>query len=311
LEITDYPSVAYQFEHQQFQEFFSALLLRRNLKELVRNNNQEQNRAFAEQYVNLPVWGEPLRMVAEEIGARTIEAPDDADAINVGKTLIEIALTVDPVFAADLSRLCGTTVWREVRHAVGERLRSWYQAPDEHNKQCALAGMLATGSDDFKDIILPLVTSDDQQVRLSTYRAGTEFYVSSLGKGWEGLVREWNEDARIEFVDELTLYRWRPEIAETFALADPSIRVKAEAIRALSWVGTHRETAKLLEALDEEDFEAVIQKLAVEIIPTPLKSRALTVYQKLLRACPKIRGRSLNALDFVLEKQSHGTQDHP
>jgi hypothetical protein len=30
-----------------------------------------------------------------------------------------------------------------------------------------------------------------------------------------------------------------------------------------------------------------------------------------LRACPKIRERSLNALDFVLEKQSHGTQDHP
>ncbi len=30
----------------------------------------------------------------------------------------------------------------------------------------------------------------------------------------------------------------------------------------------------------------------------------------MLRACPKIRERSLNALDFVLEKQSHGTQDH-
>jgi hypothetical protein len=29
------------------------------------------------------------------------------------------------------------------------------------------------------------------------------------------------------------------------------------------------------------------------------------------RACPKTRGWSLNALDFVLEKQSHGTQDHP
>src|SRR5215207_69804 len=32
---------------------------------------------------------------------------------------------------------------------------------------------------------------------------------------------------------------------------------------------------------------------------------------KVLKACPKIRGRSLSALDFVLEKQSHGTQDHP
>jgi hypothetical protein len=35
------------------------------------------------------------------------------------------------------------------------------------------------------------------------------------------------------------------------------------------------------------------------------------ICRSLLRVCPKIRERSLSALDFVLEKQSHdSTQDH-
>ena len=50
----------------------------------------------------------------------------------------------------------------------------WYQVPDENHQQCALAGMLATGSDDFINVLLPLLTNNDQQVRLSTYRAGPD-----------------------------------------------------------------------------------------------------------------------------------------
>src|SRR5215210_6635972 len=45
------------------------------------------------------------------------------------------------------------------------------------------------------------------------------------------------------------------------------------------------------------------------IIKLNLLSTSFTPH--LLRSYPKIIGRSLNALDFVLEKQSHCTQDHP
>jgi hypothetical protein len=60
--------------------------------------------------------------------------------------LITLALAVDPVLAADLSRLCGSSVWESVRASVGECLRTWYAATNAHHKQCALAAMLATGS---------------------------------------------------------------------------------------------------------------------------------------------------------------------
>jgi len=282
LERLDYPSDAFRFEHQQFQEFYAAMLLKRVLWDLIDRDDQDRNRAFAKQYVNEPAWEEPLCMIAEEIGVRSVEVTDEPDVVRAGKLLVEVALSVDPIFAAELSRLCGKLVWKEIRTSVGERLRSWYGIADKNHRQCALAGILASGSDDFIDIILPLLTSNDQQVRLSTYRAGTEFHPSSLGTEWQNVVKRWKEEARIDFVLELTHNRWIPEIVEDFALADPSPRVRAEAVQALSWVGSDRDIVRLLEAFDEGSFEGTVQKLAVENIPPLARPRALAAYKKLL-----------------------------
>jgi nucleoside phosphorylase len=291
LEIPDYPSDAFRFVHQQFQEFYSALFLKRELWALIQDDNQERRREFTKQYVNSPAWEVPFRMLAEEIGTLDASKPVEDATVKAGKLLIEMALSVDPVFAGELSRLCGNLVWERVRTIVGERLQRWYGVADEHHKQCALAGMLATGSDDFIDIILPLLTSHDKQVRLRTYRAGSDFHLSSLGSEWRNIVKGWTEEARIEFIHELTLHRWRPEIAEAFALADRSLRVRVEAIHALSWAGSDSNIARLLEALDEETFEAAVEKLAVEVIPVSLRPRAVGVYQKLLNKTEDARDR--------------------
>jgi len=280
LERLDYPSDVFRFEHQQFQEFYAALLLKRQLSELVEKDNQTRNREFAKQYVNEPAWEEPLRMVAEEIGVRSAEMPGDSDTVRAGKRLIEMALSIDPIFAGELSHLCGEVVWKEVRSAVGDWLRSWYGVADENHRQCALAGMVATGSNDFIDIILPLLTSDDQQVRLRTYRTGTKFHLSSLGPEWQNIVKGWKEDARIEFVWEVTGDRWMPEIVKDFALGDTSFKVRAEAVRALSWIGSDQDIAKLMEALDEDTFNLAVQKMNTEDIPRSLYNRALAIYQK-------------------------------
>ena len=69
--------------------------------------------------------------------------------------------------------------------------------------RCALAGMLATGSEEFVDIILPLLNNDDQQVRLNAYRAWGEFHVTSLGKEWRQVVKGWKEEQRADFIGEV------------------------------------------------------------------------------------------------------------
>jgi HEAT repeat protein len=318
LERLDYPSDVFRFEHQQFQEFYAALLIKRQLWEIADKDDQSQSREFAKQYVNEPAWEEPLCMVAEEIGVRSAAAHGGLDIVRAGKRLIEMALGIDPIFAAELSHSCGEVVWKEVGGAVGHRLRSWYGLADENHKQCALAGMVATGSADFIDIILPLLTSNDQQVRLRTYRVGTKFHLSSLGPGWRNIVRGWSEDARIEFIWEVTGDRWMPEIVKDFALGDPSFKVRAEAVRALSWVGSDQDIAKLLEALDEDAFELAVRRMNTEDIPLSLYNRALAIYQKVFSESrdPLTRLRFLiKAAEFgetgIAEKIKHELSSFP
>ena len=282
LERLDYPSVAFRFEHQQFQELYAAAFLKQQLNELVTNENHDGTQAFAKRFVNEPVWDEPLRMIAEEIGEQSAASSSESVAVKAGKLLIEMALNVDPIFAADLSRLGGNVIWKQVRTAVAGCLRSWYAIDEEKHRQCALAGMLATGSDDFSDIILPLLASDDQQVRLSTYRADTEFYLSSLGTEWRRIVKSWQEEARIDFITEVTRNQRSIEIAEEFALNDPSTRVKIEAISVLHWFDLEQNFSQCLEALDNDSFEEAVQELPLEDFPFSLRPRAITVYEKLL-----------------------------
>ena len=78
LERFEYPSVGFRFEHQQFQEFYAALGLKRQLWDLVDKNDQNGSRKFVRDYVNMPVWEEPLRMIAEEIGELSGE-PSQSD----------------------------------------------------------------------------------------------------------------------------------------------------------------------------------------------------------------------------------------
>jgi hypothetical protein len=161
LERLEEPSPAFRFQHQQFQEFYAARFLADTLLDLARSSDLARDHAFAEAYLNKPMWEESLRMVAEDIATRCANERDQSDAVAAGHRLVNLALTVDPVLAAELSRLGGTLVWEAVRNSVGECLRTWYASNDAHHKQCALAAMLATGSTDFADILVPLLSSDD------------------------------------------------------------------------------------------------------------------------------------------------------
>jgi predicted NACHT family NTPase len=71
LEQIDYPSIAFRFQHQQFQEFYAARFLANALADLLQQSDNDANKAFAASYINMPMWEEPLRMVAEEIRLRS------------------------------------------------------------------------------------------------------------------------------------------------------------------------------------------------------------------------------------------------
>lgn len=296
LERVDYPQTAFQFEHQQLQEYYAALDVRAGLLDL-QNVDCDATSRFTADYVNDPAWAEPLRMIAETFAEQTGNSGTDKRNARAAGKLVEMALAVDLVFAGELARLCGATVWNEVRTAVGERFRAVYAMRDGQFRQYALAAMLATGADDFGDIILPLLSGQDGQARLSTYRLWLDIQVSSIGSNWRDRVRGWSDEARADFVSELLHHRVDDEIA-SFAAEDATIVVKKAAVSSLMWTGSDDALTRVLESMDAQDFEEVARKNASHM-PAALRSKTIEAMRKFVENTTDHSARLRTTLDLI------------
>jgi hypothetical protein len=282
LEQIDYPAIAFRFQHQQFQEYYAARFLENALAQLVECGGDVSTGAFAASYINWPMWEEPLRMIAEEVSVRSDDATAKTEALAAGTRLVHLALEVDPILAGDLSRLCGSAVWNEVRPCVSTLLREWYAVDESHHRQCALAAMLATGSADFADILLPRLTHGDRNVRISTYEAGDAFHPTSLGADWRRVVPGWAEDARADFVYEVTHRGMIADIGESLAMNDPSADVRKQAIQALCWIGATDSLTRVVDVLDNDGLEAALPAFFPETIPRRVRPRFAAANRRLL-----------------------------
>ena len=296
LDRVDYPQTVFQFEHQQLQECYAALDVCARLFDL-RNDDRDATGRFTTDYVNDPAWAEPMRMIAETFAEQTGDGETEKRNTRAGGKVVEMALSVDLVFAGELAQLCGAAVWNEVRSAVGDRFRGVYAIRDVNYRQYALAAMLATGSDDFSDIITPLLSGQDQQTRLRTYRLWPDIQVSSFGSNWREQVRGWSEEARVDFVSEVLHHRADSEIA-AFAAEDNSIAVKKAAVSGLMWTGSDDAMTRVLESMDAQTFEDVVRKNA-ERMPATLRPETVAAMRKFIENTTDQPSRLRTALDLI------------
>ena len=296
LERVDYPETAFQFEHQQLQEFFAALDLSAQLLELSDGDRDAAGR-FTADYVNEPAWAEPLRMVAETFAEQTGDEETDNQNVLAGGTLLDMALKVDLVFAGELAQLCGPAVWRQVRAVVGERFRAAYALSDGHYRQYAVAAMLATGADDFGDVILPLLSGADQQSRLRTYRLSPDVQLSSLGPDWREQVGAWSEAARTDFVFELLHHRVDDEIA-SFAVDDNSAAVKTAAVSGLTWTGSHDAMTRVLDSADGHTFETLAREFP-DRLPPAFRPQVIAAMRNVIESATDPSARLRTALQLI------------
>jgi hypothetical protein len=222
-------------------------------------------------------------MIAAELGSADASPVNAAVTSKAGSMLVEMVLDTDCVFAGELFRLCKLPPQSPCGGVLGQRLRFLYHLPEEHFRQCALAGMLESGSDQFTDIVVPLLTDNNQQLRLGAYRLLNGIHVSSLGLQWPTTVDSWQEDARAEFFSETLHFGEAPRAILPFALADRSSKVHAVAISALNWLGAHEEMARALATVDDPTFESAIKQLPPEYMPVDIRPRALAMYEAQFR----------------------------
>lgn len=296
LERFDYPETAFQFEHQQLQECYAALDLRVRFLAL-RDDDHDAIDGYTAYYVNNPAWAEPLRMIAETFAEQTGEGELDKQNTRAGRKLVEMALTVDLVFAGELAQLCGASVWKEVRTIIGKRFREVYAINDDNYRKYAIAAMLATGADDFSDIIVPLLSGQDQQTRIGTYRLWPDIHLSSLGPNWCKQVRSWSEKARVDFVSELLHYQVDGEVA-AFAAEDKSVAVKKAAANGLMWSRSDDALICFLESMDTETFEDVARQNA-DHMPAALMHKTIAAMRKFIEGTTDHPTRLRTALDLI------------
>ena len=296
LERVEYPETMFRFEHQQFQEYFASLDVHTRLLELGDDDHDARNR-FTADYVNYPAWAEPLRMIAATIAEETGNDRTHKQDISAGRRLVEMAIAVDLVFAGELAQLCGNGVWNTVREVVGERFRAANGLPDGNFQQYALAAMLASGADDFGDVILPLLSGQDQQTRLHTYRLWPDIQLSSFGPNWHEQVRGWNEEARADFVSELLHHRVDGDIA-SFAVEDGSVAVKKAAVSGLMWTGADDALTRVLESMDAQTFEDIARDTADDM-PPAIRPKAITAMRKFIESTTDNRARLRTALNLI------------
>ena len=296
LERVEYPETVFQFEHQQFQEYYAALDVRAQLLDL-RDDDHDATDRFTADYVNVPAWGEPLRMIAETFAEQTGNDGTDKPNVRAGGKLVNMALVVDLVFAGELAGLCAAAVWNEVRAVVGERFRAVHAIPDGNYRQYAIAAMIVTGADDFRDIILPLLSGQDQQTRRGTYRLWPDIQLSSLGSNWSEQVRGWNEEAREDFVSELLHRRVDGEIT-SFAVKDNSAAVKKAAASGLMWTGSDDALTRVLESMDARAFEEATLENPDDI-PPALRPRAIAAMRGFVETTTNHPARLRTAIDLI------------
>ncbi|MDE2781314.1 MAG: hypothetical protein OXK77_00005 [Gemmatimonadota bacterium] len=279
LERVDYPETAFRFDHQQLQEYFAARDLRARLLDLLDDDGDPDDR-FTTAYVNDPAWAEPLRMIAATFDGKSDDASTDNGSVSAGSRLVEMALDVDIVFAGELARLCGAGVWDDVRRVVGDRFRAVYATRDNHFRDYAVAAMLATGADDFSDLIAPLFSEQEEQVWLRMFRLWPDIRVSSLGPNWRAVVRGWSEAAQSVFVAQLLRQRIDAEVV-AFAIEDDSIAVKMGAVEGLMWHRSDDALSRVLASLDAQTFEDVSRK-NTDFMPVAFRSRTIATLRRSL-----------------------------
>jgi hypothetical protein len=310
LQRLDYPTASYRFQHQQFQEFYAALRILERLTLLVDQDDTAAVRDFQIKYLDRPVWEEALTMVADAVGAGSPILRPHPYPINIGEKLVRCAIPVDPVFAAVLARRCGDAVWDRIVPELGPLLRRWYAVDDAHHQRCALAAMLATGSNDFLDIILPLLTNTDQQIRLESYRAFDEFHLSSLGPDWRSIVEGWDEGQRIDFVGSVLRDAGHATLAQEFAASDPSPRVRRAAFHALLWIGAEAPLARVLDIMDGPDLvDTTSYGLKIGFLSETAKARVLSTLRERAEGAGSATDRLRAFLRLAEFGDSHAPED--
>ena len=110
-------------------------------------------------------------MLASDLATESMITGDPGHAaIRAGSLLLNLALPIDMIFAAELFSISSSPTQEYVADEFSGRIRTLWVSPEKHRRSYALIAMVATGSELFKDELIPLLKGSADHSRFEVYR---------------------------------------------------------------------------------------------------------------------------------------------
>ena len=246
---------SYSFQHQQFQEWFCSHFVEQLMRAGVHDSSAVNT--LNATVLDMPAWEEAVLFASERL-ARGTRAEQEACAIAVRS-----ALTVDPMLAAEMLFRANDAVWSRVAGEVVPKIQAWHAQPDGDR---AIAFMIASGRPEFADVVWPLVSDENSQVRLRAMRATRQFRPSVLGGEAAGQILALSQIVRERLLHEIASDSGADgmDLATEIAVRDSAPEVKAAVVQALAFRGAERHAAEILRTADFRTYDLLVRSGALD-----------------------------------------------
>jgi hypothetical protein len=240
----------YSFQHQQFQEWYASHFVERLMLACISDSGLRER--LKADVLNQPAWEEPILFACERLvrgGANEQEACAAA---------ILSAFEVDPMLAAEMIFRGSDAVWSRVGGTMVERIRRWHK-PGRVDRSVRF--MITSGRPEFADLVWPLISHQDRQVRFRALRASRRFRPSILGGDASREIEALPLEIRKNVLHEIAYNSGVDgmDLATAIAKRDPEPDVKATVVEALAFRRAERHVAEILRSADERIFDLVVR----------------------------------------------------
>ena len=263
------------FQHQQIQEWYASLVLDDMLLRSA-SGDSDANTELRERIIDNPSWEESVLFACERLSR---SGQSGVDAVSHA---IKEALTIDPMFAAEMIYRSSQPVWDKIEQAVLRFVDQWHK-PGKIDR--AVRFMLTTGKECFLGTIWPFISSSDNQVYLRALRSASRFRVSILGEEAQSRLLELPLDTRPHVVAEIAFNGEVEGMVLAAAVAqidEPAVQI--EVCQALLFRAADRLVSNVIEASDASVLEALAKKgYSREVLDEKLAEKLATEESRLAR----------------------------
>jgi hypothetical protein len=249
--------VRYRFHHQQFQEWYASKAVERAMLASVSDARALQS--LKAEILNSVPWEEPILFAVERM------ARGNAVRQKACGAAILAAFHVDPILAAEMIFRSTDAVWIQISKDIQSLVWRWH-TPAKRDR--AVRFMITSGRPEFRDLVWPLITHEDDQKSLPALRAARRFRPSVLGSDAVKDILALPLKVREIVVSEIAHSSGMDglDLAAHIAKSDPDPLLKAAAVSAMSFRRADRHVADVLSTANDETFDLIYRKRHLEEI---------------------------------------------